>query len=43
VPFGVVPVAVTLIGWFWPKASDRPEDGQAAESSPAPTPHEARA
>jgi cytochrome c oxidase subunit 1 len=32
-PLGALPMAVTLIGWFWPKsaAEDGAENGEAAE------------
>jgi cytochrome c oxidase subunit 1 len=37
-PIGTVPIAVTLIGWFWPKGQTRTHDESPAES---PAPHSA--
>jgi cytochrome c oxidase subunit I+III len=42
VPIGTVPVAITLIGWFWPKKREDSMQHEAAAPS-APAPHEARA
>jgi cytochrome c oxidase subunit 1 len=44
VPIGAVPVAITLIGWFWPKKPPHPEDAdEFAPGAPAPVAPEVHA
>jgi cytochrome c oxidase subunit I+III len=33
-PISIVPLAITLIGWFWPKAHDEGEEGREAVGLP---------
>jgi cytochrome c oxidase subunit I+III len=43
-PIGLIPIGLTLIGWFWPKKPPEPEEAQEfAPGSPAPLAPEAHA